>query len=85
MWAPGRTQPVLTRWRAFCEASLGALSSRSDVISSIKILSSVRVIHLVRSTQCGPIVAIQGYLAHKKLHPPLGPLYDPRHRPTVGS
>ena len=27
----------------------------------------------------------QGYLAHKKLQPPLGPLYDPRHSPTVGS
>ena len=28
---------------------------------------------------------LQGYLAHKKLHPPLGPLYDPRNRPSVGS
>ena len=27
----------------------------------------------------------QGYLAHKKLQTPLGPLYDPRHSPTVGS
>ena len=28
---------------------------------------------------------IQGYLAHKKQPPPLGPPYDPRHRATVGS
>ena len=27
---------------------------------------------------------LQGYLAHKKLQPPLGPLYAPRHSPTVG-
>ena len=27
----------------------------------------------------------QGYLAHKKLPPPLGPPYDPRYSPTVGS
>ena len=29
--------------------------------------------------------ALQGYLAHKKQPPPLGPPYDPRHSPTVGS
>ena len=29
--------------------------------------------------------ARQGYLAHKKTPTPLGPPYDPRHRPTVGS
>ena len=28
---------------------------------------------------------IQGYLAHKKTPTPLGPPYDPRHGPTVGS
>ena len=28
-------------------------------------------------------VALQGYLAHKKTPNPLGPLLDPRHRPTV--
>ena len=28
---------------------------------------------------------LQGYLAHKKFQPPLGPLYDSRHSPTVGS
>jgi len=31
----------------------------------------------------GPI--LQGYLAHKKTPTPLGPPYDLRHRPTVGS
>jgi len=29
--------------------------------------------------------AVQGYLAHKKLPPPLGPPYGPRQRPTVGA
>ena len=29
--------------------------------------------------------AVQGYLAHKKQPPLLGPLYDPRYSPTVGS
>jgi len=29
--------------------------------------------------------SLQGYLAHKKTPTPLGPPYDPRHRPTVGS
>ena len=28
---------------------------------------------------------VQGYLAHKKSHPPLGPQWGPRHVPTVGS
>ena len=28
---------------------------------------------------------LQGYLTHKKLPPPLEPLWDPRHRPVVGS
>ena len=28
---------------------------------------------------------VQGYLVHKKTPAPLGPPYDPRHRPTVGS
>ena len=28
---------------------------------------------------------VQGYLAHKKTPPSLGPPQDPRHRPTVGS
>ena len=28
---------------------------------------------------------LQGYLAHKKQLPTLGPPYDPRHSPTVGS
>ena len=28
---------------------------------------------------------LQGYLAHKKKPTPLGPPYDPRHGPTVGS
>ncbi|KAJ1467277.1 hypothetical protein T484DRAFT_2378551 [Baffinella frigidus] len=27
---------------------------------------------------------VQGYLAHKKAPPSLGPPYSPRHRPTVG-
>ena len=29
--------------------------------------------------------ALQGYLAHKKLPPPLGPPWETRHGPTVGS
>ena len=29
--------------------------------------------------------SVQGYLAHKKEPPPLGPPYDPRYRPTEGS
>ena len=29
--------------------------------------------------------SMQGYLAHKKQPPPLGPPYDPRYSPTVGS
>ena len=29
--------------------------------------------------------ALQGYLAHKKQPPPLGPPQEPRHGPTVGS
>ena len=28
---------------------------------------------------------LQGYLVNKKLQPPLGPLHDPRHGPSVGS
>ena len=28
---------------------------------------------------------LQGYLAHTKTPPPLGPPWGPRHRPTVGS
>ena len=28
---------------------------------------------------------VQGYLAHKKLPPPVGPPQGPRQRPTVGS
>ena len=36
-----------------------------------------------------PLAAIadllQGYLAHKKSAPPLGPPYDSRYSPTVGS
>jgi len=31
------------------------------------------------------IISVQGYLAHKKTHPPLGSPYGPMHRPTVGS
>jgi len=30
-------------------------------------------------------VPLQGYLAHKKLQPPLGPLCDPRQSPNVVS
>ena len=30
-------------------------------------------------------LSLQGYLAHKKTLTPLGPPYDPTHRPTVGS
>jgi len=30
-------------------------------------------------------VVVQGYLAHKKTPPPLGPPKGPRHSPTVGS
>jgi len=39
------------------------------------------------STQTGaePAVTLQGYLAHKKPPPPLGPPQDRRHSPTVGS
>jgi len=33
-------------------------------------------------TSCTPL---QGYLAHKKRRPPLGPPQGPRHSPTVGS
>ena len=37
----------------------------------------------------GPTLAglgtLQGYLAHKKTHPPLGPPEAPEHRPTVGA
>ena len=29
--------------------------------------------------------SLQGYLAHKKQPPPLGPPYDARYSPTVGS
>ena len=28
---------------------------------------------------------LQGYLAHMKTHPPLGPPYVPRYSPSVGS
>ena len=31
------------------------------------------------------ILALQGYLDHKKQRPPLGPPQGPRHQPTVGS
>ena len=31
------------------------------------------------------ILRVQGYLAHTKQHPPLGPPKGPRHSPTVGS
>jgi hypothetical protein len=31
------------------------------------------------------LVDLLGYLAHKKTPTPVGPLLDPRHRPTVGS
>ena len=30
-------------------------------------------------------VHVQGYLAHKKQPPPVGPPYSPGHNPTVGS
>jgi len=33
----------------------------------------------------GPLTGVQGYLAHKKQPPPLGPPYGPRHSPNVGS
>ena len=34
----------------------------------------------------GPLdCRLQGYLAHEKMPTPLGPPYDPRYRPTVGS
>ena len=32
-----------------------------------------------------PTVSLQGYLAHEKTLTPLGPPYDPRYSPTVGS
>jgi hypothetical protein len=35
--------------------------------------------------RCYPHSRLQGYLAHKKRHSPLGPPQGPRHRPTVGS
>ena len=28
---------------------------------------------------------LRGYLTYKKTHPPLGPPYEPRHGPSVGS
>ena len=34
---------------------------------------------------CGLYFHVQGYLAHKKPPFPLGPPYEPRHGPTVGS
>ena len=33
---------------------------------------------------CHSVHGLQGYLAHKKQPPPLGPPKDPRHSPTVG-
>ena len=36
-------------------------------------------------TSCHAGFAVQGYLAHEKHHPSLGPPYGPRHSPTVGS
>jgi len=33
----------------------------------------------------GPMITLQGYLAHKKTPTPLPTPYDPRHRLTVGS
>ena len=39
-----------------------------------------------RDPGLGPLrPTVQGYLAHKKQPPPLGPPYDPRYSPTVGS
>ena len=32
-----------------------------------------------------PTVGLQGHLAHEKTPTPLGPPYDPRYGPTVGS
>ena len=41
----------------------------------------------VREVKSGRLamVKVQGYLAHKKQPPPLGPPYDPTCNPTVGS
>ena len=38
----------------------------------------------VREPVARDVGALQGYLTHKKMPNPLGPPYDPRHRPTVG-
>ena len=38
-----------------------------------------------RERKGGGALPVQGYLAHKKLPPPLGPPYQSRHGPTVGS
>ena len=35
--------------------------------------------------RAGEVTTLQGYLAHKKQPPPLGPPHDPRYSPTVGS
>ena len=43
-------------------------------------LEHQEVLHLAQQAHL-----VQGHLARKKLPPPLGPQYDPRHVPTVGS
>ena len=41
-------------------------------------------VKLASETTC-TVCGLQGYLAHKKQPPPLGPPQDPRYGPTVGS
>ena len=56
------------------------MADKLDVLTPVSLpRSGVGVRDFVKS------LIVQGYLAHKKTHPPLGPPLDPRHRPTVGS
>jgi len=44
-----------------------------------------RLLDLIEGLRVSFWGGVQGYLAHKRPPPPLGPPYVPRHRPTVGS
>ena len=62
----------------FNEATLSLFARALSLSLSLSLTHThTQELHLLRA-------GLQGYLAHKKQRPPLGPPSGPRHRPTVG-
>jgi len=63
---------------------MNVLMATAQSLLKMNLIENATHVSELLDLELGPY-KVQGYLAHKKPPPPLGPPYGPRRRPTVGS